>query len=174
MADRISKTQRWLDVIAYLLGRRLPVTVEEIMQAVPAYAATAREGDFTAMASARRMFERDKDELRKMGIPLETREYSVDGLEQLGYSLARRDFYLPYLGILSGAGTGMPRAGAPDVPLSPEEAGLRLRRRSAGRGDPGLPARAGGAQCLPEARLRSRRGAARESGRAAGGSPGNG
>ncbi len=44
------------------------------------------------------MFERDKDELRSAGIPLETREYLIDGVEKaLGYELAARDFYLPYL-----------------------------------------------------------------------------
>jgi proteasome accessory factor B len=70
MSERISKTQRWLDLIAYLLGRRLPVAVEEIMEAGPSYAAAMAGGDEKASASTRRMFERDKDELRASGIPL--------------------------------------------------------------------------------------------------------
>jgi proteasome accessory factor B len=124
MPERISKTQRWLDLIAYLLGRRLPVAVEDIMEAVPSYAAATASGDATAVASARRMFERDKDELREMGIPLKTTEYSVDGLEQSGYSLPRVDFYLPYLKLLE-EGRGSRATELPtEVPLTPDEARL--------------------------------------------------
>ena len=36
--ERIKKVQRWLDLIAYLVGRRLPVSVEELMERLPAYA----------------------------------------------------------------------------------------------------------------------------------------
>jgi predicted DNA-binding transcriptional regulator YafY len=124
MSEKISKTQRWLDLIAYLLGRRLPVAIEDIMEAVPSYAAAMAGGDGTAIASAKRMFERDKDELREMGIPLKTTKYSVDGLEQLGYSLPREDFYLPYLKLLEEQRGSRPDALAhsSEVPLSPGEA----------------------------------------------------
>ncbi len=124
MSERISKTQRWLDLIAYLLGRRLPVAVEEIMEAVPSYAAAMTGGDEKASASARRMFERDKDELRASGIPLKTVEYSIDGLEQLGYSLPRGDFYLPYLKLLEEGRKREPdlSRSPPEVLLSPWEA----------------------------------------------------
>jgi proteasome accessory factor B len=127
MPERISKTQRWLDLIAYLLGRRLPVTVEEIMAAVPSYAVALAGGGDRAMASARRMFERDKDELRELGIPLRTQEYSIGGFEQVqGYSLSRRDFYLPYLRILEEerkSETDHAR-GPSEMMLGPEEARL--------------------------------------------------
>ncbi|HEX7120677.1 MAG TPA: hypothetical protein VF212_17930 [Longimicrobiales bacterium] len=33
-----SKLQRWFDLLAYLVGRRIPVAVEDIMTHVPAYA----------------------------------------------------------------------------------------------------------------------------------------
>ena len=97
MTPRISKVQRWLDLIVYLLGRRTPATVEEIFAAVPAYG----EGDVSE-DSLRRKFERDKEELRRIGIPLETVSYSVNyGAEQVeGYRLHERDFYLPYLRIV--------------------------------------------------------------------------
>jgi proteasome accessory factor B len=105
MPEKISKTQRWLDVITYLVGRRLPVTVDELMEQVPAYADRWRSGDERARESVRRTFERDKDELRKLGIPLETVTYEVHyGSETLeGYRLTRRDFYLPYLRLLREA-----------------------------------------------------------------------
>jgi len=99
MSERISKVQRWLDLIAYLVGRRLPVTADEILEQIPAYARKWRTGDETARASVRRMFERDKDELRKAGIPLQTVPFSINyGLDQVeGYQITKRDFYLPYL-----------------------------------------------------------------------------
>jgi len=31
----ISKVQRWLDLIAYLVGRHFPVPVEELMEGLP-------------------------------------------------------------------------------------------------------------------------------------------
>jgi len=117
MADRISKTQRWLDLIAFLVGRKVPVEVERIMEGVPAYAEKYVEGDGKAQETVRRMFERDKDELRDLGIPIETVPLSLNyGAEQVqAYRLANRDFYLPYLKLigegLSGGGGG--RGGAP-------------------------------------------------------------
>ena len=72
MPENISKVQRWLDLIAYLVGRHFPVPVEELMERLPAYARDFRGGDETARASVRRKFERDKDELRDAGIPIET------------------------------------------------------------------------------------------------------
>ncbi len=118
MPESISKTQRWLDLIAYLVGRRLPVSLEEIMEQVPAYAERWRSDDDTARATARRTFERDKDELRRLGIPLTTVPYTVHyGAETLeGYQIIRRDFYLPYLELLA-------RTSAP----APAPAGDRLR-----------------------------------------------
>lgn len=100
--EPITKTQRWLDLIALLLGRQIPMAVEEIMERVPAYA-RGWSGDGTARASVRRMFERDKDELRAMGIPLETVDYAINsGRETLeGYRISRRDLYLPYLRLIA-------------------------------------------------------------------------
>lgn len=98
-----TKLQRWLDLISFLVSRRLPVAVDRIMESVPGYAEKWRTGDDTDCASARRMFERDKDELREFGIPLETVSYSINyGTERAeGYRIARRDFYLPYLRLAS-------------------------------------------------------------------------
>ncbi len=103
MTDSISKTQRWLDLIAFLVGRRVPVEVEQIMEAVPAYAVRYADGDDTARQTVRRMFERDKDELRRLGIPIETVDLRINyGTEEIkAYRLASRDFYLPYLRLIS-------------------------------------------------------------------------
>lgn len=98
-----TKVQRWLDVITYLVGRRLPVSVDELMRAVPAYAERWESGDATDRETARRTFERDKDELRGMGIPLRTLKFSTSfsGDEQEGYIIERRDFYMPYLQLIA-------------------------------------------------------------------------
>lgn len=103
MTDGISKVQRWLDLISCLVGRRVPVDVDELMRRVPAYAERWTSGSETDRESVRRMFERDKDELRELGIPLESVDYRVNyGMERVkGYRLARDDFYLPYLDLLA-------------------------------------------------------------------------
>lgn len=107
MGDRTTKTQRWLDLLAFLLGRRLPVTVGQIFEGVPAYGIEDPD-DATdkAQAAALRTFERDKDDLRKLGIPLASIEYHVDGRPSTGYRIDRKDFYLPYLKILGEAAAG--------------------------------------------------------------------
>lgn len=112
MSEPISKVQRWLDLVAYLVGRRYAVTVEEIMQNVPAYAERWRTEEATARATARRTFERDKDELRALGIAIVTTRSSINyGLDELeGYSIARRDFYLPELRLVTGAPGASDRA----------------------------------------------------------------
>jgi proteasome accessory factor B len=111
--ESISKVQRWLDLIAFLVGRRLPVSVEDLLEGLPAYARDWKVGDDTARASVRRKFERDKDELRGMGIPIETVPYTVGyGHEPMeGYRISRKDFYLPYLKLLADEGGGGPAAG---------------------------------------------------------------
>jgi predicted DNA-binding transcriptional regulator YafY len=88
MANR--KLQRWMDLLAELLRRNSPVTFEQLRNEVPGYAGENP-------ATVRRMFERDKDELRIFGVPIET--VGPEGAGE-GYRLRRRDFYLPYLSVI--------------------------------------------------------------------------
>ena len=88
------KLQRWLDLLAALLRRHYPVTFEELIPDVPDYAAPGQKPE-----SRRRTFERDKDELRAFGVPIETMP-ARDG-EVKTYQLRVRDFYLPYLTVRS-------------------------------------------------------------------------
>jgi proteasome accessory factor B len=129
--DAPTKLQRWLDIIAFLVGRRLPVSADDIMRNVPAYAARWTSDDPTKQESARRGFERDKDELRRLGIPIRTVPYqtpdSPDALE--GYRIERRDFYLPYLRIvkeLSAQGPYQDRARPAQVEVVEADAPLAL------------------------------------------------
>jgi proteasome accessory factor B len=84
------KLQRWVDLLAALLIRHRHAPFDELAKDVPAYdlANSQRE-------SVLRTFERDKDELRRFGVPIDTVK-DADG-NTLGYRLERRAFYLPYL-----------------------------------------------------------------------------
>src|ERR1044071_1843174 len=87
-----AKTSRWLDLIAFLLSHRFPVSREDIFGRVKGY-----EGDNAE--SVRRTFERDKDELRSLGIDIETVPIPDAGGDEpaSGYRLRPAAFYLPYL-----------------------------------------------------------------------------
>jgi proteasome accessory factor B len=120
MGEGISKTQRWLDLIALLVGRKVPVEVDVIMEGVPAYAEKYVAADEKARQTVRRMFERDKDELKKLGIPIETVDLSINYATELvkAYRLSNKDFYLPYLKLISPETEG----GSPP-PSPPAQAG---------------------------------------------------
>lgn len=87
-----SKLQRWTDLIASLLTRQYPATFEELAREVPAY---AKGLDPAHRETVKRAFERDKDELRDFGVPIET--VMQDDGETTGYRLRANRFYLPYL-----------------------------------------------------------------------------
>lgn len=119
MAAQITKLQRQLDLIAFLVGRRYPVSIDQIMEGVPAYAEGWATEDGTVRESTRRKFERDKDDLKRLGIPLESVGFTVSGesdepTSATGYLLPRKDFYLPYLRLLAeGSPEGPPPPGTP-------------------------------------------------------------
>ncbi len=95
MAAR-EKLLRWLDLIAALLRRHGAATFEEIRRDVPAYAPGSVQD-----ASIMRTFERDKDELRALGIPIQT--LADDQGNTARYRLKPEAFYLPYLTICASA-----------------------------------------------------------------------
>jgi predicted DNA-binding transcriptional regulator YafY len=84
------KLQRWMDLLAALLRRHYPVTFDDLRREVPAYSGGTPD-------TVRRMFERDKDDLRSFGVPIET--VMEDG-DVKGYRLRPREFYLPYLSVV--------------------------------------------------------------------------
>lgn len=63
---RVDRTERLLDLLLCLMATARPVPRSAIRSVVPGY------GDAPSEAAFERMFERDKDELRSMGIPIET------------------------------------------------------------------------------------------------------
>jgi len=112
---RPAKVQRWIDLIAALLRRWSPMSFETLAREVPAYSNTAQGQD-----ARMRMFERDKDELRALGVPIES-VAGEDGLPASAYVLKSRAFYLPYV---------MPAA---------DESARAQPRRPEGPGYQGLP-----------------------------------
>lgn len=82
-----ARAERLVNLVIALLSTRQFLTAEHIRETVAGYAEAASEGAFF------RMFERDKVELRELGIPLETGKSSAfDSTD--GYRIARRDYEL--------------------------------------------------------------------------------
>jgi predicted DNA-binding transcriptional regulator YafY len=79
--------ERLLDLVALLLEARKPLTFDDIRRVMPAY----QQAD---AASAKRMFERDKDTLRDVGIPIELASTDPWEVEQ-GYRIPKDQYYLP-------------------------------------------------------------------------------
>ena len=100
------KLQRWIDLLAALLGHRLPATFEQLALHVPAYLADGSVAKGEPSPTLKRMFERDKVELRELGVPIET--VGEEGSDESSYRLRAKDFYLPYLGIVSARGIESP------------------------------------------------------------------
>jgi len=79
--------ERLIDLVALLLEAKRPLTFEEIRDLIPAY----RHDD---PSSAKRMFERDKDTLRDVGVPVELTATDAWDVEQ-GYRIPKERYYLP-------------------------------------------------------------------------------
>jgi proteasome accessory factor B len=76
-----------VNLVLCLLSTRQFLTAERIRATVPGYATAASDEAFF------RMFERDKSELRDLGVPLETGRRSMFD-SQDGYRIARQDYEL--------------------------------------------------------------------------------
>jgi proteasome accessory factor B len=83
------KTERLLNLVICLLSTRQFLAKEQIRRAVPQYAECATDEAFD------RMFERDKDELRDMGIPLDTGANDILFDGDVGYRVDRAAYALP-------------------------------------------------------------------------------
>ncbi len=132
------KLQRWIDLVATLLSHRYGVTAEELRRLVPGY------GGGAAKATVDRSFERDKDELRAFGIPIE--EIKSDTDDEHRYAIDAREMYLPFLTLASLKSItprSVPRAGyraIPTLAFEPDEMASVLRGCDLARnlGDPAL------------------------------------
>lgn len=85
-STRIDRTERLLNLVFCLMASRQAVRRSDIQISVPGYS------DAPSEAAFERMFERDKDELRGMGIPIDT-VTDVNG-EVEGYRISQADYEL--------------------------------------------------------------------------------
>lgn len=93
------KTERLLNLVVCLLATRRYLTAEQIRRAVPGYP----DSD----DAFKRMFERDKEELRELGVPLEVgSDRRGGGGEEIGYRIPPQAYELP------------------DIHLTPDEAAV--------------------------------------------------
>ncbi len=136
------RTERLLSIVVLLLSSRGYLTAEQIRAAVSGYP--------HEQEAFKRMFERDKEELRDLGIPLETgRAAQAD--DELGYRISRQDYELPeihlepdeaaILGIVSRVWQSAALAGA--------ATGAALKLRAASREADGTASDSGGATNPP-------------------------
>jgi proteasome accessory factor B len=93
------RAERLVNLVIALLSTRQYVTAARIRATVPGY--EADDGSERADEAFKRMFERDKAELREMGVPLETGRTSVFDTED-GYRIARADYELPEITLTGG------------------------------------------------------------------------
>src|SRR6185369_8129540 len=93
-------------LLAALLGHRMPVTFAELAKDVPAYLEDGSVAAGNPSPTLKRMFERDKLELREMGVPIES--VGEEGSDESAYRIRTKEFYLPYLGVVSARGVVTP------------------------------------------------------------------
>nr|WP_277628144.1 WYL domain-containing protein [Arsenicicoccus dermatophilus] len=82
-----------LNLVICLLYTRRPLPKSKIREAVPQYGEAATDEAFD------RMFERDKDELRALGIPLVTEQIDSFFEDEEGYRIDDREYALPELSL---------------------------------------------------------------------------
>lgn len=88
----VHRLERLINLVAALLETPRPLTADELRQRVPGYA--------DDQVAFRRAFERDKETLREMGIPVSVEPLEGMGAEgAVGYRVRREDYELPDLGL---------------------------------------------------------------------------
>lgn len=88
MTTGSQRLERLTNLVAILLEHRTPLTLEELVEIVPGYP--------SGHEAARRQFERDKDTLRGLGVPVELERFDPLGSE-VGYHIPADRYYLPEL-----------------------------------------------------------------------------
>lgn len=122
-----ARTERLVNLVLCLLSTRQYLSADRIRQIVPGYAGSSSDEAFY------RSFERDKAELRDLGVPLETgRNSMLDSVE--GYRIARRDYELGEIDLAPDEAAAVALAGRLwDSPqLTGAAHGALLKLRAAG------------------------------------------
>ena len=86
MTPRVDRTERLLNLVICLMATSTAVPRSDIRERIPGYSDAASDSAFE------RMFERDKDELRSMGIPVDT--VTDTSGEVVGYRIVEESYAL--------------------------------------------------------------------------------
>jgi len=119
-----ARTERLVNLVICLLATRQYLSADRIRATVAGYDDAPTDEAFF------RMFERDKSELRELGVPLETgRTSHFDPTD--GYRIARRDYELPEITLQPDEATALALAvrlwDSPQLAASARTAVLKLR-----------------------------------------------
>jgi proteasome accessory factor B len=88
----VAKVDRLLNIVAALQASTVPLTAEELRARVPGYEGQTDD-------TFRRTFERDKDDLRSAGVPVETVVVEHHEQPKAGYRIRRDRYELPDPGL---------------------------------------------------------------------------
>jgi len=146
----ISKVERLVNLVIALLSTRQYLTAERIRESVAGY------DDSVSYEAFSRMFERDKNELRDLGVPLETGQSSRFSTVE-GYRINRDAYELPDIDLTSAEATAVAIAvrlwESPELASAAQSALLKLRaagvqvdQESAAAAVPAVPARTRGSE----------------------------
>ncbi|OQS15832.1 WYL domain-containing protein [Nocardia donostiensis] len=120
----ISKVERLMNLVIALLSTRQFLTAERIRESVAGYEDSASDEAFS------RMFERDKNELRDLGIPLEVGPAGQFSTIE-GYRINRDAYELPDIDLTSEEAAAVAVAvqmwGSPELATAADGALLKLR-----------------------------------------------
>lgn len=118
------RIERLINLIAALLEAEQPMTADDIRRRIAGYETDNHE-------AFRRAFERDKSDLKKMGIPIEVRQLGAFGDEAPGYIIPKTSYYLPELDLEPDEVAAL-RIAASAVLGVQEEAGTGVMKLSMG------------------------------------------
>ncbi|MCC2029034.1 WYL domain-containing protein [Microbacterium sp. YMB-B2] len=95
MAARIPPEERQTNLVVALMATEIGLTKQQILDSVSGYRQRAETG--TRTDALEKMFERDKDELRTLGVPIETIGDSSDpnDLREARYRIPKAEYDLP-------------------------------------------------------------------------------
>ncbi|WP_238439601.1 helix-turn-helix transcriptional regulator [Microbacterium sp. JZ31] len=93
MAERIQAEERQLNLIVALMATEIGLTKQQILESVSGY----RQRAGAKADALEKMFERDKDDLRELGVPIETIGDSADpnDLREARYRIPKAEYDLP-------------------------------------------------------------------------------
>jgi proteasome accessory factor B len=149
------RQQRLVSLVLLLLSTRQFITAERIRDTVEGYEVS--EDATNPDEAFKRSFERDKAELRELGIPLETGRNSAFDTED-GYRIARKEFELPPIEFTADEATAVGLAARlwSTASLASEARTALIKLRAAGieieepAGADALPLLAGNEPTLPD------------------------